>query len=640
MIAYRVRLTVQGPILTRSTAIGAYGVDAPVARDTDGRPFIAGSHVKGKLRQALRDLAKADRAARCFAMRSGQAISGTPFKPHLKDWLGGEDHGSGQARARVQFADFRAEEDGVEDAMRTRIKIDAASGTAEDGALQIMETPYAAGAAIVFTGRIVILAPPHEASKIADAIRRGLHWIPQLGGERTIGFGRLLAVEMAEETPVERPWPTPPMPAEDDRLRLVLRFFEPFCIGVAPREDTLYTSDTVVPGGVIKGALAALHNALNSGRPLPEWFDRLRISHLQPVALAPKPAREPFAFADPAALMARLDIRRPRAIPLSVAFGPDERPVDMALVRDPCLIGDGAPAFRPDWKGRHWAQAVELFGIHEPPRRLQLRTEIDDDTRASKTERLFAYETVIPDGHLWVGELDLADVTQDRRGEVVPWLRALTGGTIPGIGKTDALAQVSLGGEGDYVSKAREVEDKALRPLDDGLYVLTLQTPALLCTTDDISAEKNGSAQQRLERAYGHTFDQISGGSLRLYNYFAKQRLAGGPFLLHHYMKNDDYKPFLLTESGSVFVLEVTDKRKRNMVTDLLRDWLRHGLPLPASVKEWHFPDRAGDDDAKLWDRCPYIRQNGYGEVVINDRIHRTHRLPSRHDGEKKAASR
>lgn len=618
MIACRVRLTVQGPILTRSTAIGAYGVDAPVARDHDGRPLVAGSHVKGKLRQAWRD----------FGLES-EKING---------WLGKVDKGSGQKRARVQFGDFRAEDDGREDATRTRIKIDAGRGTADDGALQILETPYVSGTEITFTGRTVILAPPEEAATIADAVRRGLHWIPQLGGERTIGFGRLLAVEMAEETPLDRPWPVPPLPAEEDRLRLVLRFLEPFCIGVAPREDTLYTSDTVVPGGVVKGALAALSRAVHPGRPLPDWFDQLRISHLRPVALAPMPTRRPFAFADPAALVTRLKIERPRAIPLSLAFGPDERPHDMALERNACLIADRAPAFRPDWKGRHWAEATALCAIDTPPRRLQLRTEIDPETLASKTERLFAYETVIPDGHLWVGELDLADVTQERR-DVVAWLWALTDGLIPGIGKTDALAQVILGGDRHDARKARKSEAEALEPIDSKYWVLTLQTPALLCTTDSLL--KNGSsAQERLELAYQGAFEQLSGGLLRLCNYFATQRLAGGPFLLQHYMGNKDYKPFLLTEAGSVFVLEETGNRKRDDVSTLLRRWLRHGMPLPAAVKQWHFGDRAGDDDAKLWDRCPYIVQNGYGEVVVNDPIHRIHRLPSRLDGDEETRAR
>lgn len=50
MRIYRLTLTVQGPVLTRATAIGGYGIDAPVARAADGAPMLAGSHVQGKLR--------------------------------------------------------------------------------------------------------------------------------------------------------------------------------------------------------------------------------------------------------------------------------------------------------------------------------------------------------------------------------------------------------------------------------------------------------------------------------------------------------------------------------------------------------------------------------------------------------------
>ena len=53
-----VTLTVLGPIHTRSTAIGGFGVDAPFARldDDDETPYLPGSHILGKVRQALKDL--------------------------------------------------------------------------------------------------------------------------------------------------------------------------------------------------------------------------------------------------------------------------------------------------------------------------------------------------------------------------------------------------------------------------------------------------------------------------------------------------------------------------------------------------------------------------------------------------------
>ena len=54
-----VKLTLVGPLFTQATNPGASGIDAVMARDRDGRPYLPYSLVRGKLRQSLEALQNA-----------------------------------------------------------------------------------------------------------------------------------------------------------------------------------------------------------------------------------------------------------------------------------------------------------------------------------------------------------------------------------------------------------------------------------------------------------------------------------------------------------------------------------------------------------------------------------------------------
>ena len=76
-----VTLTLKGPILTQSTAAGSFGVDAPMARTSDGMHYLAGTLIKGRLRQSLNELYEAAGGAftvpidRLFGSATGSLIS-------------------------------------------------------------------------------------------------------------------------------------------------------------------------------------------------------------------------------------------------------------------------------------------------------------------------------------------------------------------------------------------------------------------------------------------------------------------------------------------------------------------------------------------------------------------------------------
>ncbi|MFZ4987298.1 MAG: hypothetical protein ACOYLF_17735, partial [Blastocatellia bacterium] len=127
-----------------------------------------------------------------------------------------------------------------------------------------------------------------------------------------------------------------------------------------------------------------------------------------------------------------------------------------------------------------------------------------------------------------------------------------------------------------------------------------------------------------LYQLYHEIWSQLSDGSLHLCHFFASQSLAGG-FYLHRRFRETQpkYYPFLLTNPGSVFVL----RKEQNAAGQFIRDWLQHGLPLPDWAQQRYAPPGTPGEH---WDYCPYIRQNGFGEIAVNLQ----HHIPEPGEGE------
>jgi hypothetical protein len=150
--------------------------------------------------------------------------------------------------------------------------------------------------------------------------------------------------------------------------------------------------------------------------------------------------------------------------------------------------------------------------------------------------------------------------------------------------------------------------------------VVTLQTPALLIDPGRHLAPggKNGSAREEdLEREYQDVWQELSEGSLRMASYFQRCTLAGGEYFRRRFLGKDaQYKPYLLSSEGSTFLLEPASGEE-NAARAYLDSWLRSGLPLSRSVRTFY---RIPDEPKIQWAHCPYVPENGYGEIAVNDR--------------------
>ncbi len=610
----KICLEIEGPLLTKSTAPGEYGMDAVVARNSDGVPYIPGTLLTGKVREALEQLNECSEGVDWFNSESPA-------------WLGTKSNRAVPQPKRLLLSDFLlAQEAG--NGVRTRIKIDPDRGAAIKGAQLLVDEPFAIGEPLFFTGRLTLFVQNEGSLSVQDEeslqsivrhVEAALHWISQLGGYRTIGYGRLQKVTM--DKPVQRLIRSPQScPQTPGSLDVLIRPEAPFCIARKPRTDNnLFESDTIIPGGAIIGAISTTWKKLagdysvgsvadiddNERTDLRDDFNQIRITH---------------------ALPSGVGLVRPVVFPLTLVKVDTKgcRPYyDVARLPGPCLIHGQAPAFAIDWKD--FADVEKDFGWPSLHRELRVRTAIDRKTLRSKEAELFAYEMVVPGNTGWYARIDLDEEKVKNPSAVGGQLASLLEHGIAGLGKTKTPADIRI-------LPAESV--KPMLPSNpeprDGLWIITLQTPTLLCDPEPLI---ESGTRTRTLAAYRQAWDDLSEGALHLIRHFSRQSLAGGNYLFNRFQKGLDtngapknYYPWLLTDAGSVFVLEAASGREAE-AKKLVKQWLAHGLDLPPWAVARYA--RKVKDGATLpgdhWRSCPYIRQNGYGEIAVNLETHWSH---------------
>ncbi len=585
-LRFAVTLTVKGPFLTQSTAPEGYGVDAPLARDTDGNYCIPGTLLKGLVRQSWEELKSA-----AESVNRPEA-----FAIEIDDWLGAttgnrEEHPDASVaphRARLRFDDLTA---APVSSTRTicRIAIDADRGSVANGAYQIIEAPFRAGEEVTFWGSIACsIRSQVDAPTVEHALTAGLRWMSSVGAERTVGFGEVVGVEVVRQEPEQPAFVTTKAPVATHGFNIEIRPDGPFCIAKRRANDNLFESEIVVPGSVIKGSIAETWARQFGAREVTPGMDRSRkelCEHFSQIR---------FTHALPSATK-----RRPSYPPLSLVKAGASGYFDVILCETPGLIGGRAPEFAVDWKDSK--DVKEDYGWPPIKTQLRVRTAHDPRLRRAADEQLFGYEMVVPDRLSWFGRIDLSDVPQASRAECGAQLVSLIADGLRNFSKTKVTARAECSAAGwDAI------------PEWDGIgWAVTLQTPALLCDPSELTLP-NGTRQ--IFEAYRAAWLDISGGTLELIRFFACQSLAGGYYLHRRFQDGKPYAPWLLTDPGSVFLLQPRDGQAEDAARSLER-LTNRGLPLPAWARERYARDHESGDS---WRNCPYIRHNGYGEIAVS----------------------
>lgn len=584
---FTINLTLAAPFLSHKAGAQRFGYDMSMLRDAEGAPVFLGSQIRGNLLHTLNFFQRQIQGADQPMAELDRVISYFG-KPSDKE----SEASNAPQRAKFNFSyywtlepDQYAKID-ANTPPRFRIGIDATTGTTVKGNVQVIETLFASGTDnLKFCGSVTAQLNEKEAENCHVWLSKALNYLPAIGALKGTGFGRIKAAECSYD-----PVPTnSPSIAWDkiDRLGIYLKIDRPFCIAKAHLPNSnRFVSEDFIPGNAIIGAMAQQYPDLIQGQ---DWFNKIHIRH---------------AFATPVT-----SIQRAAALPLSLAFY-DGQLVDLANTPEPEKIflieKDGkyyAPAFQPDWKGQDFDSANSRCHLPEKThqRHLVVRTAINEKTNQAKDEALFSLECIEPKDDVWYSEIDLSRLEKTEKIHAIDALKQILAYPLCGIGKTKAVAELTLLPE-------PIINCPEIKPLENNRYIITLQTQArLFAEPEKLKATGDKCALKKLYADYWH---EKSDGQLSLSHYFAQQTRVGGEFYWRHYRKNTTYQPEWLTQPGSVFVLQATENSNATTIHKLLKDWQQLGLP-PAS-------DRSGD----TWQTDPFIRENGFGEIRVNEAIH------------------
>lgn len=549
----KVTLRIESPFLFRGLEGSLLGVDAAQMRDSDGRPLLPGDQLKGVLRHALEDLAAA--APDLVKDEGITALFGRPDATFA-------DAGN-EGRSRLIASDLRARE-ACEPSIDVlpRVAIDENTGSAKAAHLQVVELVAPLGREVTFEGELLLFVEKDEVAGTIDLLDKALALVPSIGAFKTVGFGRVVRAAITAEERRPLGLPTPAAVAASQRYALTFTLDRPFMVATRRVEDNVMEGQRVIPGGVLKGALARRLEHAGIDPRNGAWgaaLSRLSIGHAWPLS-------------NGAAVC--------RPLPLSLTTNRPGTCVrdELRLDERHALAGE-TPLFPSDWKcdPDKVLRAMD-WPADKPGIVMRTRTAIAHDTGAASEAQLFSYKMVDPTGWRWRAVIDLEGIDTRTAGQLL----ALLGAGLDGIGKTEAsMVEVETNTQ----------PQPQPQPVAQGAqtYALMLETPALMVDKDALDGA------EALRGAVERYFSEASAHRLTLKRFYATQSLSGGVTALR---RSSGYAPWILMDAGSVFLLEGDPAP--------LADWLRYGLPLPDWLND------------KSWQKCPFQRENGFGAVSLN----------------------
>lgn len=512
---FQIEFTLRSPFLFPALDAARFGADIAALRDDGGHPLVPAEQIRGVLRHTLTAMeeetgGKVSGIARLF----GQPSDESP------------DAFQAPRRGRLIFADLVGEIWPSDRA--NRVAIDDDTGAAKTGALLTAELAAPYGAKVVFRGPMIFFGSREETDELATILKAASTRISAIGAMKSAGLGEVERMEFSEQTS-RALLPSAKAPVAD-RVRFDVAISKPFVVNAVRLAENVFKSDTVIPGGAIKGAMAQMM-ALAGERPeLDTALSGLRIGHAKP---SHGPARE---------------------IPLSLVA--DKDGVADTLDNPSALVGPGGGlrAYRPDWKAG-W-KTLDRIGLGDTvPVRYQTRAHvrIEAGTQTAEETALFFSSAVVPGGETWSMTVDFSDIPEPDRARLNGWLVA----GLDWIGSTGASIEIT--------------EMTADTPAD-----LQAQASGAIAVTLETDAAMLGQSVDA-DAGYAAYWEALTGA--KLIDYCAEDSLKGGWQGMRYRADPEAYAPFLVTKAGSVFLLQGANEKK-------LQALVRFGLPGPEGT-DW-----------------------------------------------------
>jgi hypothetical protein len=568
------------------------------------RLVIPASHLKGKLRSSLEEL---------------DPFFDTIERPNLKALFGTKSaEGSYEPLpAMVHFNDLVGANSDTK-RTRTRVTINRTSQTAKQNLLREVDDLFASGTEIIFNGEVTFCASDSaDANRLASVLQLGLQWLATVGSEKGIGFGRVKSAKVSAPTEISAS-SIPTFAGKSDALHMRIKAHEPLLAGgIKSRRTNYVVSRQELSGGLIKGALAAalneVHNVNPATRPLDaiyadefpgfealvRHFSSICVTHARPTHVnGPRPIRLPLSAVEYEELqVGNMDDGKSRV-----------GDVALSNERTPIMHGRHSPAYYGDAK-----KLDRYVGLAEPAELFVTRSEINDVSQRTAEGQLFTYQFYAPCTKEkkpieWVCNVNFDTILEpaERKAALQQFATAVQQ-HLHRLGKLSRAVTVAVI-DGPATPA---VNNRAL--IEDGLVLVTLQSDAIMLAPEVVRSLPLG---QDLNEVYSAYWFELSDGALTLDDFFAHQGFEGG-YRYHRYLgaaerksRPHNYRPYYLTLAGSLFKLRVTNEIN---ASKLLTRWLSGGLPLP----KWAL-NEYGRYNRPIWETCPFVPENGYGEIAVN----------------------
>lgn len=610
-------LTIKGPLISSGGGDAARGLDRVFSLNANERPVLRGSHVKGKLKDALRELSD-------YLSKEHDDLVSLFGKEHKKE----NPDPRHPKRASIQVSDFTLTEDHdhPKNDRNTRVSIDRRTGTSREQHLQTLEKRFESGCSTTWAGTISFFSPDEQtAQERKKQLETGLKWITALGGAKGTGYGCL--EKITTELNVHSSSSSVSFDDTGDSITLCFEFLDDLLIGgIKKPKSNFAESEKTIPGSAIKGSLARFLNLICGVTPSTKAINQSNTAVADKNAfplLAKHYSRLRFLHAFP---MRRGQTARPVILPYSALQAASTASKsafsDAALLDGPVLDRQNrAPRFLIDWKENDESNKLrESFGWGSPEIINKTRTAIRQQTRVADEEKLYTFQHLTPyqasdhdspDGEKprvrWISSLMLPQMEPAEKQSLLQELNKAIGLGWRHIGKRNArfrIVDIEKSTAAPCVASRENTFSKG------DLAIILLQTDTLMFDGKALAEKKS---KFNLHRVYNDYWKDITNNSFELRSFFARQHMSGGYLAKKLYpIYSDCYYPYVLTEAGSVFVLEILNEVDAE---NHLSNFAQNGLPLPPQIIAL-LPEE--EDQSEHWKNCPYVPENGYGEIIVN----------------------
>lgn len=560
----KITLTLESPFMLGGSEAVDAGLDAKTMMTADDRAMMAGTALKGLIKDAAVRLKEAGYSGpNITALFGEKSAKGSKNEPR---------------RGRLHFSDLIAT-DVFDRTVTTRIGINPETGSAKEGALLVAELAAPPRTHVELNGLMHYTGVLDE-----NWIKDALACIEYVGQWRHIGFGKLVKADLLDPDPIPLAEYTPPRAEESSYL--LVAFDGPFVVSSQRPDGNSYAGDIIIPGGALKGAIADL-----CVETIGEELSALTFDHGFPVLAdaAGDPCGGRTAALPASAVILRDGTKQYARNAMRLPLGP------LALSSNAEAM---SAAFAIDWKPEDSAWVDERLTRKPiyPERQQRTRASIDGNTGTAKDGNLFSQEAVCPwlEGDsskrvYWAFRIGGSESDRAKLAQAIGDKYFLLGKLKTG------MRAVAWRNGATVVPEVSETDGHITA-------VITLETPALMTPISDIEQNK-GDVRACYQNFFKHLANYIN-----LEDFYATQRQIVGYQAIRYQVSDRRFEPWVLTEAGSTFRVSAP-KEKENEFKALLAEWQQSGLP----------PAQAVPAGTKAWQASPFPRENGYGAVTVTE---------------------